>query len=47
MRKKAVGDLERNILQLFDIGKDYNKQLLLCMAVCSDITKEARYNLKP
>lgn len=31
----------------FDIGKDYNKQSFLCMAVCIDITEEARYNLKP
>lgn len=36
-----------NMCSFFDIGKNYNKQLFLCMAVCIDIAEEASYNLKP
>lgn len=39
--------IDRKYVQFFDIGKNYNKQSFLCMAVCIDITEEARYNLKP
>ena len=45
MRLRNIQEYE--YCSLFGIGIDYNKQSFLCMAVCIDITEEARYNLKP
>jgi hypothetical protein len=49
MRLRNIQEYEYCVVffDIVDIGKDYNKQSFLCMAVCIDITEEARYNLKP